>query len=102
MINFTLKHPRATLDMLGYIPLFLSENNPLPAKEQFNHAYSHGGGWTKFEGHVLSDLGLKYPGDPMRRLIAEAQLRDETIRVYEGAWVAIIQKDGTYEIARLD
>ena len=102
MLQFEMKHPRATEDMLGFIPMFVSELNPLSAKEQLDQAYKHGGGWHKFEGFTMTEQGLEYPGDPPIVLLAEAKLRDETIRIYQYSWVAIVQKDGTYEIARMD
>lgn len=97
------KHPKATPDMLGLIPDFVSEADPRPAKEQFHTAYAHGGGWNDFTGFaMLSDGNMQYPGDPPTRLLYETQLRDETIRVYEDAWVAIIQPDGSFVVSSLD
>jgi hypothetical protein len=97
-----MKHPMATLDMLGYIPQFLDENDPRSAREQFDAHYGHGGGWRPFKGHVMQPNGLKYPGDPLTLLLAETKLRDEIIKFYQHAWVAIVQPDGSYEIARMD
>jgi hypothetical protein len=88
--------------MLGFIPEFLDERDPRPAVAQIDDAYRHGGGWRKFEGFTMHEAGIKYPGDPLMRLLAEGKLRDEAIRVYESAWVAVVQPDGSYEIARLD
>jgi hypothetical protein len=51
---------------------------------------------------MLKNGNIKYPGDPQNKLLFEAKLRDETIRVYEHAWVAIAQPDGSFEIARMD
>lgn len=100
-------HPRA-IDLLGYIPEFLSESDPRPAREQFNEAYAHGGGWRPFEGFTLhsdrtvENWSIEYPGDPEYKLVAYARLRDEMILVFPHAWVAIVASDGTYEIARMD
>ena len=102
MLHFELKHPQATQQMLGYLPSFLSVDDPRSAKEQFNDNYRHGGGWSPYHGHTMLSNGLRHPGDPVMRLLAEAKLRDETIRFYEGEWVAIVQADGSYEIARMD
>lgn len=99
---WTIKHPQFSYDGLGYLPSFLDTDNPLPAKEQFHQAYSHGGGWMRFEGFTMTETGIKYPGDPEMVLLAETKLRDETIRFYEASWVAIVQPGGTYEIARMD
>jgi hypothetical protein len=92
-----------TPDHLGYVAFFLNIDDPRPAREQFDTAYRHGGGWSPFKGHAMLPNGnLKYPGDPPTRLLAETRLRDEVIRFYEHSWIAIVQPDGGYEIARLD
>lgn len=101
MMTWTLKHPQATFEMLGFIPSFLDDNDPRPAKEQFNANYV--GGWNPFPGFTMQPDGtLSYPSDPPTRLLAETKLRDEIIRFYEYAWVAIIQPDGSFEISRMD
>jgi hypothetical protein len=104
MILFTLKHPSATQVMLGYLPNFLSEEDPADAQVQLNRAYAHGGGYDPFPGFQLLENGnLQYPNDPPTRLIAEARLHDkETIRIYEHAWVMILQDDGSWVVSRMD
>lgn len=97
---WTLLHPKATYASLGYIPQFLNVDDPRPAKEQFQTNYI--GGWNPFQGFQKTPQGLKYPGDPLMVLIASTQLRQETITFYDGAWVAITQPDGSYEISRMD
>lgn len=100
---WTLLHPDAHPDMLGFLPGMLNENDPRPAREQFNSNYRQGGGWRPFKGFtMLPDGNLAYPGDPPMPLLAETKLRDETIRFYECSWVAIMQPDGSCEIARMD
>lgn len=103
-MNWNFHHPRA-LDLVGYIPQFLSEEDPRPAREQFNDAYRHGGGWSPFGEGKWKHKGnflIQYPGDPMYVPVATAKLRDETIVVYPHAWVGIFQPDGSFEIARMD
>src|SRR5258708_6821588 len=105
MHQFTMLNPNPrAVDLLGYIPMFLSESDPRPAKEQFDLAYAHGGGWLPMNGWRLDLVTgwLKYPGDPVYKPIARAELRDEVIFVYEHAWVSIVQPDGSYEVARMD
>lgn len=101
MYLFDTRDPR-----LGLIPAFLSEHDPRPAVEQLHTNYAHGGGWRKFEGFLLVEenehYALSYPGDPLMHEVGRAQLRDETVVVFEYSWVAVIQSDGTYEIARMD
>lgn len=101
MIVWALVHPRATYAMLGYLPQFLDERDPRPAKEQFDENYCSG--WSPFQGHTMLKNGmLAYPDDPPLHRIAEAKLRDELIVLYECEWVAIIQPDGSFEVARMD
>ena len=93
-------HPKATPDMLGLIPLFLKDSDPRPAREQLAEAPC---GWDSFRGFTMDAQGLlHYPGDPPVVPLFETTLRDETIRLYDFEWVAIIQKDGSFEISRMD
>jgi hypothetical protein len=90
-------------DIVGYIPDFLNETDSRTAREQFNDNYRHGGGWKPFTKFTLDNHNrILYPGDPPLNPWAKITLRDETILVYEGSWVCVIQKDGTYEVARMD
>ena len=103
MITFTLKHPQANHEMLGFIPGFLIEADKRSAVEQFDFHYAHGGGWRPMEGfEMLPNGNMQYPGDPPTRLLAEGKLREEVIRIYEYAWVAVTQPDGTFTVARMD
>jgi len=89
--------------MVGFIPAMLSEDSPFTAKQQLDMNYQHGGGWSPFAGFVMgTDRALWYPGDKPLFPFAEFSLREETILVYPHAWVAIIQEDGSYEVARMD
>ncbi len=109
-IWFTL-NPRAK-DALGAIPSFLTLHDPRPAREQFNDAYAHGGGWRPFEGFALENFShrsdntgkaaLLYPGDPPTPEIARCILREETIILFAHSWVAIVQRDGAFEVSRMD
>lgn len=101
MIPFTNQH------LAGYLPQFFDERDPRPAREQAHTAYAHGGGWSAFKGFTLnggreSTFSLSYPGDPPMRELSRAQLRDELIVLFQSDWVAIIQPDNSYEIARMD
>jgi hypothetical protein len=109
-IKFEILDKRYGLNQLGYIPDFLSYGDLSSAKEQFNRNYKHGGGWNPFEGFTLntSNMQIQYNAgdpeetDPPYEPIAKASLRDEEIYVYPHAWVLILQKNGTYEICRMD
>lgn len=100
-----LVHPRATPDMLGYVPDYVREDDPRSAREQFNARQP--GGWRPMKGFTIKEKELVYgtavaPDNPPRPLIAVTKLRDETIKFFNGAWVAVIQADGSFEVARLD
>lgn len=102
-----VKHPAVTLanvdQIVGMIPSWLSELDPRSASEQLDSWYQHGGGWSPFKGHKLNDdNSLSYPGDPDLPVLVEMTLRDETICIYPHAWVAIIQKDRSFEVCRMD
>ncbi|PYS90940.1 MAG: hypothetical protein DMF62_03810 [Acidobacteria bacterium] len=103
-MNWHILHPQMTPEWLGFLPGWLSEADPRPAWKQIHDNYQHGGGWDPFTGFKFNPqtFSLKYPGDPTMRPLARAQLRDETILFYESSWVGIMQKDGSFEIARID
>lgn len=108
MITFTTPsgdpipyHPYVTVT--GYLPSFLSEDDPRPAREQIDANYGHGGGWRPFlMGMTLKGNALHFPGDPPYPLVAKAKLRDETLLLFKFSWLAIVQPDGSYEIAMVD
>lgn len=103
MIKFEMLDPRMTDEHLGFLPSFLSEDDPAPAREQIDKNYAHGGGWRPMkEWTMATNDTIKYPGDPRLRPLARAKLRDETILFYDCAILAIVQPDGSFEIARVD
>jgi hypothetical protein len=102
-----LLHPKATPDMLGFVPDFFSDDCPLSAKEQVNLNYQHGGGWRSFSGFTMTPEGIYFPGDPVMPPIASTILhagtdKQEVIVLYMASWLAVIQLDGSYDIARVD
>ena len=106
-MNWLMLHPQMTPDQLGYIPDFLSEDDPRPAREQINANYTAGGGWQSFKGngkHTFDPKthAIKYPLDPKLEPLASAKLRDELILYYRHSWVVIVQPDGEWDIARMD
>lgn len=95
-------HPRCNREMLGFIPDFLNEDDPRPAKEQFNANYAHGGGWRPMRGWTRTGWQMRYPGDPPMEPLALMQLHDELVYIYPHAWVVILQPDNSFEISRMD
>lgn len=108
MTKWTLHHPRARREDLGFLPLWLNENNPATAKDQLNFHYSHGGGWQPFYGFEADftianqPARLVYPQDPPLPPLASTNLRDELVVLYPFGWVAIFQPNGDFEVARMD
>jgi hypothetical protein len=88
---------------VGYIPTFLDRDDPRPAREQFQERYAYGG-WRPQDGFVAikGSPMLQYPGDPPLHPIAVMKLRQEMIFVYLHGYVAIFQKDGSFEACRMD
>lgn len=91
-------------DDLGLIPSFFLDSDPRPAREQLNERYAHGGGWHPMTGFTLDSnkLTLNYPEDPPLRMLAMANLHHEKIMLFEYSWMVIQQKDGSYEVGRVD
>lgn len=87
----------------GFIPYMLSEHSDKTTVEQLDAGYAHGGGWHEFNGFAMRVNGnMSYKGDPDTILYAEGKYRDDIIRVYEHAWVAVVHPDGSFNVARMD
>ncbi len=98
-----LLHPQMTSEHLGYIPIWLNVNDPDGAARQIDKNYGHGGGWRSAGGFSMGKGGkLLYPGDPPLMPLAKCKLRDETVYFYDHSWVAVVQKEGSFDIARID
>lgn len=102
MITFIQHHPEATLEVFGGIPFMLSEHDQRPVREQLDNGYRHGGGWSAMHGHTMQGDTLFFPGDPPFEPLAELRVRDERIVIYDYSIVAIVQPDGSFEVARMD
>jgi hypothetical protein len=101
-----LLHHKTTLEHLGFIPLWLKDNDPTPLALQLDRCYSHGGGWKPFDVVTLNrtSYALEYPGDPPLYPIAmiEVEGHQEKVLMYESAWVAILWPNFTFEVCRMD
>ena len=100
-----MRHPRATIEMAGFIPAWLSDENPKSPKQQLHDGYKFGG-WDPFKGFTkLDDKDrLHYPGDPPQAPIIEWRFDNHPQRVllYKYSWVAVVEPDGTFEVCRMD
>ncbi len=97
---------RDEYDRLGLLPQIILNIDPRPVKEQVADRYAHGGGWHPFgQGKWKFDPvrhTLKYPGDPVFHPYWVTEVRDETVYVYQSGIVAVVQKDGSFEVTRMD
>jgi hypothetical protein len=86
----------------GFILGFLDLDDPRPAAEQINEHYVSG--WSPFEGFSFDKVSgiITYSGDPPLRPLSSLSFRDELLLIYPGEWVLILQRDDTWQIARLD
>jgi hypothetical protein len=101
ILNWQPLHPKLRPEHLGYLPSFVFEDDPRPAKVQFDERYI--AGWLPFEGFILNECNvLLFPGDPPLEPLAQAKLRDELILFYRFEWVAIVQPDRSFEVCRMD
>lgn len=84
----------------GMILSFLDDADPRPVREQFAEHY----GWSPIAGFkfTIKPPRLTYPGDPPMAIVSLFQYRDELVMLFPYSWVVVLQKDGTWEAARMD
>lgn len=103
-LHWEMLHPKMTMAHLGLLPSFINPRDGRGAIEQLDSNYQHGGGWTNIPGFMLDTKTfiMQYPGDPPFEPLAKATLRDETILFYDHALVGVLQKDGSFQVSRID
>lgn len=99
MITFLSLRPNFPAEQLGELPSFFDESDPRSAIEQINAKYQSG--WFPMSGLTMNGFVLHYPGDPPFRPAAMARFRNEIILLYDCDIVAVVQRDGSFEAARL-
>jgi hypothetical protein len=88
---------------LGLLPDIVSSKDPRSVKEQIEDKYRHGGGWRPINNFTMRGQILYYPGDPPFKPNAYIQIRDELVIFYQmGSLLAVIQKDSSFEVTRVD
>jgi hypothetical protein len=95
---------RAHLDHLGYIPAFLDEDDPDDARTQLDKNYAFGGFRPQSQWHLLDPvtMAMQYPGDPPTKPLWMGFHRQERIYVYPYGYVAVVQPDNSFVMARMD
>lgn len=96
-------HPDVLLGNFRFIRAMLDNDDPRPAREQFDAHYQHGGGWRPMNGLTLGkDKCLHSPGDPPIHPLAAMLLhKDEYIIIFEHDIVAIVRGE-SFEACRMD
>jgi hypothetical protein len=97
-------------DHIGMIlTWFRNDEEGTPAIEQANSGYLNTGGCpfeptaVKFElDSSGEEYALRYENDPPLKELARTRIGEETVVVFEYAWVAIIQPDKTFVVSRCD
>jgi hypothetical protein len=107
MMMYLAIDQRFVLEDLGYLPEMLSEDDPRSAKEQLDAGYQHGGGWRPMSGWKRNGDGpsasIQYPGDPPLKPLAATFLHGkEAIVFYPHGFVLILQRNNSFEVARMD
>lgn len=106
MIECAIEHEIGGMERAGFIPNMLDWNSDRKLREQLDAGYQHGGGWhpTTVPFHFdPKTKALSYPGDPDFLPYLEVRTTSgERMFVYPGSWVLLLQRDGSYEIARMD
>jgi hypothetical protein len=100
-------NPELDPRVLGFLPEILLDEDVRPVKEQLNDRYAHGGGYRPFGDKKFKldrmTMVLRYPGDPPFVPAAFTQIGNETVIFYpQCSLLLILQKDGTWEITRVD
>lgn len=91
------------IEAAGEIPFFVDDSDERPVAEQFNQHYAHGGGWRPMRGFEMDEHGkLSYPGDQPLVPLAIGMKGLEVIVVYNHSMIAILQRNGDFEVARMD
>lgn len=99
---------RDAYDRLGWLPQLLSGDDPRPFSEQIAENYAHGGGWSPFgEGRWKFDPvehTLRYPGDPVFKPYwsLTENANGQTLFVYQSGIVCVVDKDGRFQVTRMD
>jgi hypothetical protein len=101
MMTYIALDSRFHPDQLGFLPGYISDDDPRSAREQLD-AHQPGGWMPMQDWQLTNRLGIVFPGDPPLRPLAFTRLRDEMIVFYQHAQVMILRADGTFEVARCD
>ena len=109
MITFT------NSEQCGFLPHFFREEDPRSAEEQLDESYAHGGGYHPLDNFTV----FVKEGEPARLVwadpapdeedrteehyeeVARAQMRDQTLILFELSFLAIIGPNGV-NVCRVD
>ena len=102
--NVWLEMVPGGIQYAGYIPGWLREDDPRPVQEQLDSAYAAQGGFRPQNGFKYFSVSgaMKFPGDPAMMPCCTIMIRDELVIIYKHGYVAIVQADKSFVIARMD
>lgn len=93
-------------DMLGFIPAWVEgQKDDETLVDCIDRNYGHGGGWKDFDKFNVDTFSghMEYPGDPVQKPIAKYETKDETLWMYAGSWITVLDKStGKTRTARID
>jgi len=110
-IQFQMLHPRATQDMLGFIPHYFDDRliGSYTAEQLMIAGYQQTAGcepndyFNRVQQFQMREGGvLKFPGDRPMKPIAMYQFGTETLYFYESEMFSIVQPDASFKVWRLD
>lgn len=89
---------------IGFVPYFFEAGDERHPAEQIAERYAHGGGWTPQEGFTIEEDGLRYKDGAKDRLLFSFMVHGhpQTLHLYECAWLAIVEPDGSFAVSRVD
>lgn len=113
-LDWELRHPNATIDHLGMLPVWFNAADERDAFTQADTGYLNTAGcnYRPMPGFKLGKNGENFTliygdpdeedADPPMEEIARMKLRTQTVVLFEAEWVAIVQPDETFVVARCD
>ena len=92
-----------TEEHLGLIPMFLLGQGDAMARLNDGYMRAAGCPFRPLGGFTLNDdYSLSYAGNTPLPAMATAVIGVETVCFYDSSWVAVIQPDRSFVVARMD
>ena len=100
-------------EVTGLLPEIIWQDDPRPAREQFNDRYAHGGGWNPMKGWLFKpgpdgEATLVFQSNDEEddaeeyREMSRTTINSEILILFDCEFLAIVQPDGSFEVDRVD